>query len=66
MANRQYDEMHGKRPYHDGSFPDSASEWSEHYSLARPFHFRDGVTISVSAEDLTPDDDFLRQSLGPE
>ncbi|KAB2807983.1 hypothetical protein F9L07_25270 [Pimelobacter simplex] len=66
-ANARYDDLHDERPYHDGTF----THWAKDRSAAHPFHARDGVTIWVTTEDLTPDDDFLsdnreitRESLG--
>lgn len=58
--------LHEKRPYHDGSFPDDLGQWSEKPSLARPFHYTDGVTIWMAPVDLSPDDDFLGQRSGLE
>lgn len=54
-ANRQYDALHEAKPFHDGTF----TVWTKERSEATPFHYRDGVTIWVSPDDLTPDDDFL-------
>lgn len=54
-ANRMYDQLHEAKPFHDGTF----TEWAKEYSRETPYHFRDGVTVWVSHEDLTPDDDFL-------
>lgn len=56
-ANRRYDKIHENAPYHDGFF----RLWSENPSAITPFHYREGVTIWLSKEDLTPDDDFLAQ-----
>lgn len=50
-----YGERHKKQPYHDGKF----LIWGEHRTKLTPFHYTDGVTIWLSREDLTPDDDFL-------
>lgn len=62
-ANRRYDEMHEAEPFHDGTF----TRWAKDPSDEFPFHYRDGVTVYVTAEDLTPDDDFIvpRQSDNP-
>lgn len=60
VANWLYDRAHKDRPYHDGTF----TIWQEKRSLLTPFHYRDGVTIWLSKDDLTPDDDFLGQSVG--
>lgn len=61
--NRRYDEMHEAKPFHDGKF----TSWVEKADDTHPYHFRDGVTIFVTAENLTPDDDFVtsRQSDRP-
>lgn len=62
MAQRRYEKLHEKRPWHDGLF----RVWAEEYSPLTPFHFMDGVSIWVSREDLSPDDNFLgdRRSAG--
>lgn len=54
-ANSRYDAKHEKRPYHDGTF----KSWAEKRSPGHPYHARDGVTIWVHDEDLSPDDNFL-------
>ena len=54
-ANRAYDKKHEDRPWHDGTWKRWAAEWS----LDFPFHYRDGVTVWVSDQDLTPDDHFI-------
>lgn len=54
-ANWEYDEQHKARPFHDGTF----TRWSAKQSRRFPYHYRDGVTVWVSTDDLTPDDDFL-------
>jgi hypothetical protein len=54
-ARRMYAKRHEDKPFHDGSF----TIWSEKPSKLCPFHYSDGVTIWLSREDLTPDDDFL-------
>lgn len=56
-ANRMYDLLHEAKPYHDGTF----RLFAEEPSRLTPFHYRDGVTIWISKDDLTPDDDFLAQ-----
>lgn len=55
MANRLYDQRHEKKPYHDGT----ERIWTEKSTPFTPFHYRDGVHIWVSVDDLTPDDDFI-------
>lgn len=56
-ADWLYGDLHEKAPFHDGTF----KEWSAKRTQATPYHFRDGVHIWVSREDLTPGDDFLAQ-----
>lgn len=58
-ANRRYAMLHEGAPYHDGSF----ARWAKEPSADFPFHYLDGVTIWLSPVDLTPDDDFLGQSV---
>lgn len=47
--------MHEKMPFHDGTY----QAWAEKRSRLFPYHYDDGVTIVVTAEDVNPDDDFL-------
>jgi hypothetical protein len=54
-----YDKLHEDRPWHDGT----ETIWRAEYSSLTPFNYRDGVTIWVSKYDLSPDDDFLGQSV---
>lgn len=54
-ANARYDALHEDQPYHDGTF----QRWSEKRGGAFQFHYRDGVTITVHREDLSPGEDFL-------
>lgn len=54
-AKRLYEKRHKDQPYHDGT----ETIWAEEPSQLTPFHFSDGVTIWLSREDLTPEDDFL-------
>lgn len=58
-ALNRYNLLHGKKPWHDGTF----TSWAEKPSLEHPFKFDDGVNIWMSQYDLTPDDDFLEQSV---
>lgn len=60
-ARRRYEELHKDKPYHSGDF----TRWAEKPSLQFPFHYSDGVTIWMSRDDLTPDDDFLAQAPSP-
>lgn len=57
-AARRYELLHQEAPYHDGTF----ESWSKEPSLSHPFRYDDGVRITLSRLDLTPDDDFLGQS----
>lgn len=57
--NARYDEIHKDKPFHDGI----GLIWDEKRTPLTPFHYRDGVSIWLSKDDLTPDDDFLRQSV---
>lgn len=64
-ANGRYDDLHKEQPYHDGTF----TFWAKDRSRAFPYHYRDGVSIWVTREDLSPDDDFLEDGsvvAGPE
>lgn len=61
-ANWAYDKLHEERPFHDGTFPTDLNAWSDTRSSSHPYDFRDGVTIWVAAQDLSPDDDFLHRS----
>ena len=54
-AEWRYDQLHEKRPFHDGTF----GSWSEVRTHAHPYHFRDGVRIFVADSDLNPHDHFL-------
>lgn len=51
----RYDEAHKQLAYHDGTFKHWDSQRSEEF----PFHYKDGVRVWVSREDLTPEDHFL-------
>lgn len=54
-AERRYDAVHEKEPFHDGTF----SSWAKEPSGRHPFRHTDGVTIWIADRDLTPDDDFI-------
>lgn len=61
-ASGLYEDLHSKRQFHDGTF----KNWVEERSPSHPYHFRDGVTISVAEHDLTPHDLFTtRESADP-
>ncbi|WP_436702414.1 hypothetical protein [Nocardioides sp. BYT-33-1] len=52
-----YEDLHKDRPFHDGLF----RIWMKERSAMTPFHYAEGVSIWLSREDLTPDDDWLGQ-----
>jgi hypothetical protein len=54
-ANARYDAIHEDKPFHNGDF----TSWAKERSPRHPYHARDGVSIWVHDEDLSPDDDFL-------
>lgn len=54
-AARAYEEKHKAQPFHDGTF----THWAKEYGPMTPFHYDDGVTVWVSEDNLTPDDDFI-------
>ena len=54
-ALRRYEKKHEALAWHDGRF----RIWAKEFSPVTPFHYMDGVTIWVSRDDLTPDDDFI-------
>lgn len=61
-ADRAYERIHEKRPFHDGTF----KSWAEEASESHPYHFRDGVTVYVADEDQAPWDEFTtRESASP-
>lgn len=49
-----YDETHKDLAYHDGSF----MRWAKERTDAFPYHYRDGVTLSISREEDTSEDIF--------
>jgi hypothetical protein len=57
VAQRRWERLHEKAPWHDGRF----RIWAAEYSPITPYYRDDGVTIWVSREDLSPDDDFLAE-----
>lgn len=61
-ASGLYEDLHKDAPYHDGSW----QSWRKERDHSHPFHFRDGVSLSVAREDLNPEDDFLRLVAGSE
>jgi hypothetical protein len=54
-AQKRYELLHEKEPYHDGSF----SSWAKEPSKTHPYHFSAGVRIFVAREDMAPHDNFL-------
>lgn len=67
MARQQvqwkWDQLHGPdshEQFHDGSF----KVWSPNRTDGTPVAADDGVSLWVSTEDLTPDDDFLDDKRG--
>lgn len=54
-AEARYDEVHEKLAYHDGTF----KSWSEKRSKQYPYHYRDGVTLWVSKDDRTPEENIF-------
>ena len=54
-AKRTYDDLHAKRPWHDGTF----TTWTAERTTGTPFHYLDGVGIYVAPVDINPDDHFL-------
>lgn len=60
-AEARYDKLHEDRPYHDGAFLNWSDKRNGHY----PYHYKDGVTVWVAAEDHNPDDDFLSPPAPP-
>lgn len=53
-ANWRFDEIHKDEPFHNG-----AGDYSAKRSLEFPYHYRDGVNVWVSSEDLGLGGDFL-------
>lgn len=54
-AERKWNTLHEKAPWHDGTFED----WAPDRSDSHPFHMNDGVQIWVDKTDWNPDDHFL-------
>ncbi|WP_148077081.1 hypothetical protein [Nocardioides aurantiacus] len=54
VAERKWRELHAKEPFHDGT----GKRWAKEYSPQTPYHYDDGVTVSVHPTDLSPDDTF--------
>lgn len=52
---RRFDEIHEDAQWHDGTY----TNFTAKPTTGTPFHYMDGVTLWVSAKDLSPDDDFL-------
>lgn len=60
-AKRRYAMLHADEQYTDG-----LGGWAKDASIQFPFHYSDGVSFWLSRVDLTPDDDFLGQSVAGE
>ena len=56
-ASAMYAKLHEDAPYHDGSF----RSWAKERSQSHPYHFGDGVTFGVAAEDIAPHDKFTTE-----
>lgn len=54
-ANRTYDRLHKEKPFHDGSW----GSWRKEPSRSHPYHYRDGITLTVGREDTEPSGEFL-------
>lgn len=50
----RYDQVHEELQYHDGSF----ERWAAERSAAFPYHYRDGVKLSVERSADTSEDIF--------
>lgn len=46
-ARAQFERLHEKRPWHDGTFTD----WAEKPSADHPYHFSHGIRIWVAETD---------------
>lgn len=55
VADRLYAMKHDETPFHNGA----ERAWAKKATPGQAFHFRDGVHVWVSPEDLTPDDKFI-------
>jgi hypothetical protein len=51
-----YGETHEDLPFHDGSF----QRWTKHRTRAFPYHYLDGVTITVELE-KDPSEDIFKE-----
>jgi hypothetical protein len=56
-AQRRFEKLHSKLPFHDGNFQRWAKDWSEY----TPYHFMEGTTVWVAQTDLGQGGDFLQQ-----
>lgn len=57
MTERVFKALYEKNEWHDGT----GSVWSDKFSRETPYHFEDGVSISVTPTDLSPSDKFLTE-----
>lgn len=56
-AQRRWESLHAKLPYHDGS----GADWVKDASEDAPYHFADGATVWVAQADFGQGGDFLQQ-----
>jgi hypothetical protein len=64
-AQRLYQLLHEKRPYHDGVMVDGHFvNWAEEPSPQFPYHMHDGASIWVSPVDYGLGGDFLERDPG--
>lgn len=54
-AQAKFDQLHKKRPWHDGTM----RRWAEERSDGFPYHYQHGTTIWVAETDLGLGGDFL-------
>jgi len=56
-AKEQYDALHERAIYHDGSF----TSWKSEQTRSHPYRFDAGVNVGVATEDPTPWDKFTTE-----
>lgn len=57
-AQARYERLHEKRPWHDGTFAD----WATEPDVDHPYHYRSGVQIWVAERDLALGGKFTTQA----
>lgn len=57
-AQRRWEKLHAKLPFHNGA----GGGWAKDASEDAPYHFADGATVWVAGVDLKQGGDFLRQA----